>query len=327
MSDDQLAYMVTGGTGLLGTHVLNALRARHPARPLIIASRGSPSSGGSMPASVRLLRLDLTEDFILRPVVHTIIHIAGEKRDKFRMESVNHHGTRRLVEAAVQAGVRRFVCVSSVGVYGARPHAGLVTETFPHMPRNPYEASKDAGEKCVRELCSRFGMEFVVVQPSNVIGSMTGRSYPLLGLMRMVQKGWFTWFGATEPWINYVAVEDVAAAVVVAAERAPSGHTFILNTPERLSNMVRWISEELGVPTPQRRLPLWLGQAAVGLGSTVARLSNRSMLISREKLLELTNTTMYDGSAFTHATGFDYPAGVHRMIKNLVSAYRREGKV
>lgn len=325
MTNVQPAILVTGASGFLGSQVLRALQSGDQPRRILAVSRGRQTVAGSTPQSIQHLRLDLSDEFALPTGVHTIIHLAGEKREESRMEAVNHHGTRRLVEAARKSGVRRFVFVSSVGVYGARPHAGLVTETFPHVPQNRYEASKDAGENGVRELCARFGMEFIVVQPSNVIGAVPGRSYPLLGLMRMVRQGWFAWFGNTDSWVNYVAVEDVAAAIVVATEMAPSGHTFIINTPERLSHVVGWISDELGVAAPQRRLPLFVGQLAAGLGDVAARLSGRSMPFSRERLLELTNTTRYDGSALKCAVGFDYPLGVEQMIRGLVKTYRREG--
>lgn len=327
MTNDQPAILVTGGSGFLGSQVLRALQTGNQPRRILAVSRGRQAVAGSMPQPIQHLRLDLADEFALPAGVHTIIHIAGEKRDESRMEAVNHHATRRLVEAAQQSGVRRFVFVSSVGVYGARPHAGLVTETFPHVPQNRYEASKDAGENCVREFCARFGMEFVVVQPSNVIGAVPGRSYPLLGLMRMVRQGRFAWFGNTDSWVNYVAVEDVAAATVAAAERAPSGHTFIINTPERLSLVVGWISDELGVAAPQRRLPMFVGQVAAGLGDLAARLSGRSMPFNRERLLELTNTTRYDGSALKRAVGFNYPLGVEQMIRGLVKTYRCEDRL
>lgn len=327
MTNNQPAILVTGGSGFLGSQVLRALQTGDQPRRILVVSRGRQAVAGSMPQLAQYLTLDLADQYILPTGVHTIIHIAGEKRDESRMEAVNHHGTCRLVEAAQKSGVRRFVFVSSVGVYGARPHAGLITESFTHQPQNQYEASKDAGENCVRALCARFGMEFIMVQPSNVIGVVSERSYPLLGLMRMLRQGRFAWFGNTDSWVNYVAVEDVAAAIVAAAERAPSGHTFIINTPERLSQVVGWISDELGVAAPQRRLPLFVGQVAAGLGDLAARLSGRSMPFNRERLLELTNTTRYDGSALKRAVGFDYPLGVEQMIRGLVKTYRCEGRL
>jgi len=316
-------WVVTGATGFLGHNVMQALHAVSLAHKIIAAGRRKVSEGV---AEIEYLELDLLSSAIKLPAgIDTVLHLAGEKVDGNRMRLVNVQGTRRLVEAAVRSGVRRFVYVSSVGVYGAPPHSGLVTESFPHTPRNRYETSKDGGEACVREVCARAGMDYIILQPSNVIGVVPGRSYPLLGLMRTVKRGWFTWFGAGDIWVNYIAVEDVAAALVKAAEVAPPGQTFIINTPERLSELVRWISDELRVPIPRRRVPLWVGQTGAGLGSTASKLAGRSMPFNRERLLEISNTTRYDGSALMKATGFSYPLGIETAIRRLAQQYVQQG--
>lgn len=324
MTQKQPTTLITGASGFLGSQVLRVIQSCEQHRQVLIATRGQ-SVVNSEFQTVQNLRMDLLNDFKLPKDVHTVIHIAGEKQNELLMETVNYYGTRKLIEAAFESGVCRFVYVSSVGVYGAFPHAGLVTEAFPHTPRNLYEKSKDAGEKCVRELCVKFGIEFVVVQPSNVIGIVPGHSYPLLGLMRMVKNGRFTWFGDTEPWVNYVAVEDAANAVVIAAERAPSGQTFIINTPEHLRDVIGWISDELGIAAPRRCLPLWIGKVAAEFGHAASWILHRSVPFNREKLRELTNTTRYDGSAMEQVAGFEYSLGVKKMIQTMVRTYLHEG--
>lgn len=328
MTQNHNAILVTGASGFLGAQVLRDLQAQNKSRKILTASRsGRQLTAGSVIQPIQHLCINVEDEIVLPMGIHTIIHIAGEKRDEAKMEAVNHHGTRRLIEAALKSGVQRLVYVSSVGVYGANTHAGLVTETFPHTPQNVYETSKDSGEHCVRTLCSRYGMEYIVVQPSNVIGFVSGSAYPLLGLMRTLQLGRFTWFGNTNPWVNYVAMESVAAAILVASEKADSGETFIINTPAKLSDVVNWISDELKITPPQRRLPLWIGQAAGEMGSILEKFTGRAMPFSREKLRELTNTTQYDGSSLTRTTGFNYPLSAEQLIRGLVNTYRREGKL
>ncbi len=325
MSFHLTSILVTGTTGFLGRHVLRRLVGTPGVGRLVLATRGSASPRNDDSQQLEYATVDLMQAVTLPGGIDTVLHIAGEKRDEARMDDVNHQGTRRLVEAAARAGVRRFVYVSSVGVYGAPPHSGWVNESFPHTPRNRYEASKDAGEKCVREICACAGMDSVILQPSNVIGLMPGQPRPLLGLMKMVRSGYFTWFGRTEPWVNYVAVEDVAAAVVGAAMHASAGHDYIINTPARLSRMVGWIAEELDVPVPCRRLPLWVGEAAAALGSVATQVSGRNLPINRERFRELTNTTQYDTSHLMKDLAFDYPVGVEVLIRGLARSYRQDG--
>ena len=327
MSGEGRSVLVTGARGFLGSQVLRALATRQPQARVWAGTRRTSQTQEPDTALARNLCLDLGTEISLPGDLHTVIHVAGEKRELLRMQAVNDMGTRRLVEAAAHAGVRRFVHVSSVGVYGASAHAGTVTESFPHTPRNPYETSKDAAESAVRDMCARLGIAYTIVQPSNVLGHVPGQSYPLLGLMRMVLTGRFAWFGRGEPWVNYVAVEDVAGAVVEAASAELPASTFIINVPVALHDLVGWIAAELNVAAPQRRLPMWLGQTMAVAGSTAAQLSGRAMPFNRERLLELTNTTRYDGSALTLATGYSYPVGVRRMLAGLMQAYRSEGRL
>ncbi|MEX8192609.1 NAD-dependent epimerase/dehydratase family protein [Comamonas guangdongensis] len=317
------SVFVTGGTGFLGGYTLDALRATSTIGRVVIASRQSESARDV--GSPEIFPLDLGRGEVLLPQgINTVIHIAGEKRDLTKMSEVNHLGTRRLAEAAVRARVRRFVYVSSVGVYGAVPHSGRINEASPHTPRNLYESSKDAGERCVREVCESAGMEWVIVQPSNVIGIVQGRSYPLLGLMKMIQRGHFAWFGQTEPWANYVGVQDVAAAIVAAATACPN-RSYVVNTPARMSDVVAWISEELGVAAPARQLPPWLGQGLAEAGSWLQRILGRHMPFQRERFTELTNTTIYDPTALRIAADFRYPVGIEAEIRQMVRTYREEG--
>lgn len=321
--------LLTGASGLLGEEIAGALGSVICRERLWISSR-MPSSfalAGVTSLSSRQVALDLADPAIDLPAgICTLIHAAGEKSDPARMAAINHVGTRRLAEAAARAGVRRFVLVSSVGVYGAGAHAGSVDPSFTKHPRNLYESSKAAGEASVREVCTKSGMEFVVLQPSNVVASHSDRAVPLLGLLSAIQQRRFVWFGAGDGWLNYIAVEDVAAAVVEAALLGPADTTFILNTPQRLDQVVQWCAQLLAVPVPRWRVPLWAGRVAARAGDVAAALG-RALPLDSSRLRELTTTTRYDGSALPRATGFDYPLGVQDMLARLVGRYRREGRL
>ena len=118
----------------------------------------------------------------------------------------------------------------------------------------------------------------------------------------------------------------MAAAAVEAALRGPVDATFILNTPQRLEQVVQWCAQLLVVPVPSWRVPLWAGRVAARVGDVAAALG-RALPLDSNRLRELTTTTRYDGSALQRATGFDYPLGVHAMLARLVCRYRREGRL
>ena len=317
------ALLITGGSGFLGSSVLKMLATNPWPGSIYVASR---LGNMNLPQGQESCTLDLEDKCLCIPEgVDTVVHIAGEKSDVFRMNDVNHLGTQRLARAACDANVKRFVYVSSVGSYGAAPCSGRVDESYPHTPRNQYERSKNDGEMAVRQMGEQSGMTVVVMQPSNVIGlSASSGNLPLLGLMRMIVKGWFLWLGDAETWVNYVAVDDVAAAVVKAACDAPSD-TFIINTPAKLVDVVGWVCEELGCSVPHHRLPLALGRAAAAAGSAIQDFTQRSFPLNRERLLEMTNTNRYDPSHFMNTLQFDYPMGVQQLIRSLARTYRQRG--
>ena len=317
--------LVTGGSGFIGSALLPMLQRADPVREIWLASRHAPAA---LPAGTRHVPLDLVAgEIVLPPGLHTVLHLAGEKRDPARMPPVNTEGAARLVDAAASAGARCFVHLSSVGVYGAPRHAGVVDERFPHTPQGTYETSKDAGERAVRERCAALGLRCVVLQPSNVVGIVPGRSLPLLGLVRMVARGWFRYFGRREAWVNYVAVEDVAAALLAAALHADADGVYIVNTPAPLAAFVGWAADELGLPPPKARLPYWLGAGAAGAGALGRALLRRELPFSPERFGELTNTTRYDGRALSGKLGFGYPMGIEAGLRAMVRQYRTAGLV
>ena len=316
------AWLVTGASGFIGSALLASLRAS--GRPVLAAGRRTPSAKDDA-NTVQWMGLDLAERSIeLPPGIDTVLHLAGEKRVEARMDEINHLGAARLVDAAARAGVKRFVHLSSVGVYGAPTHAGVIDEARPHRPVNVYERSKEAGERAVRERCATHGIACIVLQPSNVIG-WSPQARPLLGLMRIVARGWFRYFGRGQAWVNYVGVDDVAGGLNAAAQADVTGATCIVNTPVPLQQMIDWIADELGVPPPRARWPYAVGAGLAAGGALGRSVLHRELPFSPQRLQELTNTTRFDGAAITRVLGFAYPHGIESTLRALARGYRHEG--
>ena len=310
--------LVTGASGFVGSSVAAALAADTRTRERVVPAARGAGAGGVI--------LDLRASSIKLPRdIDVVVHLAGEKHSEPDMWAVNFEGTRKLVEAAAVAGVRRFVHLSSVGVYGAPVHSGSVGTDLPHRPANVYEQSKDAAEQLVRSRCVELGIEWVVLQPSNVIGIAAGTGRPLLGLARALARGRLLRFGRRPAVFNYVAVEDVAAAVRHAVTVPSHGHVWIVNTPALVDDALGWMAEELGVRKAVPRVPELVGEVMVRLAAPLAALAGRNPPIDRARLRELTNTTRYDGQAICRGSGFVYPVGAERLLRTLTARYREKG--
>jgi nucleoside-diphosphate-sugar epimerase len=201
--------LVTGATGFVGSHVAQAfVEAGYEVRCGLRAS-----SDPRWISDLERVPLDLRgrpED-LRRAVknVDLVIHAAGMTRARRAEDyhSVNAEGTLRLAVAAHEAGVRRFVLISSLAARGPDGHS---------RPASAYGRSKLEAEAHLRSLGGR--MEAVVLRPAAVYGP---RDTDLLPLFKMARGGWLPVPSGASPLQPLYATD--AARAALAAAREPAG--------------------------------------------------------------------------------------------------------
>jgi nucleoside-diphosphate-sugar epimerase len=325
MISDYSKILITGASGFVGRQFLSDQIDVFCSLDVIIARHSSPIYNENLRDSISLIDFDLSCLENLKHNVDLIFHLAGEKLNESLMWEVNVEGTRRLLDWARNHRVKRFIYLSSVGVYGVQKNSGKVDAERIKHPQTIYECSKSAAEDLVRQECTKHGIEYVIVQPSNVIGWADGKRYPLLGLMKMIQRGWFTYFGKSKNYFNYVAVEDVASALAATIAPQAMNRTFIVNTPVSIENFVNWIADELEVTIPFRNFPEEFGRVAALLVDSLNRFAGISLPFGMDRYDELTNTTFYDGSLAIDLFGDVYELGIETAVRQLVQRYKKEG--
>jgi UDP-glucose 4-epimerase len=235
-----MTWMITGGAGYIGSHVVKAMV--DGGERVVVVDDLSTGDAGRLPAGVPLERgsvldRDLLERVLREHAVDGIVHIAAKKQVGESVERPlwyyreNVEGLRTVLEAAVGAGVGRFLFSSSAAVYGM-PDVDLVTEKTPCEPMSPYGETKLAGEWLVKSVGGAHGMATACLRYFNVAGA----AGPELGdpgvfnLIPMVferlSRGKAPLiFGADYPTPDgtcvrdYIHVEDIASAHVAAARR------------------------------------------------------------------------------------------------------------
>jgi len=276
-----MTVLVTGGTGFVGPHVVHALRARDiPVRALVRdPGRASRlSSWGAEPATG-----DVTDRASLSAacegvdaVVHQVAIIKGSKQ---AFESVMEQGTRNLVAAAQEAGVRRFILASALGLDERSKDAV------------PYFAAKWQMEKAVRES----GLEHVIFRPSFVFGSDGGVLPTFIRLARYAPVTPI--IGPGRQRLQPIWVEDLAEYYVRAlTEPAAANRTFELGGPEAVSWNEFWerLKRVLGVHRPSIHVPFGVMrvQAAV-----TERLPGAPLTRDQLTMLQLGDNVVGDSSA------------------------------
>jgi len=316
---------VTGGTGFVGTHLVEALRkAGHDARLLVrsrnavaaLEARGVEVVPGSLEDDAALGRLAEGADLLF--------HVAGlvAGRSKADFLAVNRDGAASVARAARAAGVRRLVLVSSLAVTGPTTPGRPRDETAVPSPVTLYGWSKLAGEQAVRAA----GVAWTIVRPSAVYGPGDRQ---FLRLFRAARLGVLPLLGDGCQQLSLVHAKDLAEALVtVGASATAEGRVYHAAHPAVVTQreLVQAIGRSTGrrvrcltVPAPAVRGIL----AAAGLA---ARLLGGATLLSSDKAPELLAPAWTCSSeALRRDTGWTARIGLAEGLADTAQAYRRAG--
>ncbi|MDY6056158.1 UDP-glucose 4-epimerase GalE [Micrococcus sp.] len=239
-----MSWLVTGGAGYIGAHVVNALRAQ--GMPVTVVDDLSSGHRDYVPVDVPFLEADINDIQALREWMRThavvgVIHIAGFKyagvsvKEPLRTYRTNVEGTAHLLQAMQEADVERIVFSSSAATYGT-PSEEVVTEQTRTSPESPYGESKLIGEWLLAAQGRATGLVHTSLRYFNVVGSGEAlladtsphNLFPLV--FRALEEGRApVIFGDDYPTPDgtcvrdYIHVQDLAEAHVVAAQRLQAG--------------------------------------------------------------------------------------------------------
>ena len=244
--------------------------------------------------------------------VDTLYHLAAELRNPAQMEAVNVRGTANLLTAAKRAGVRRWIQLSSVGVYGP-PTSPIVTEGTTPEPANEYERTKLASDRLVQEACYRSDMDYVILRPSNIIGTeMKNGSF--FGLVKAVSRGRYFFIGPRGGIATYVHVEDVVRALI-ACQEAVKGSIYNLSSDCTWEALIERIASLVGVRSPRIRIP------AAPLRLVIGALDGRVRVpLTSSRLASLTNRSRYPSDRIVQELGFVFTKPMPEGIEDVVGA-------
>lgn len=256
--------------------------------------------------------------------VDTIFHLAGKAHTRARnaaenaeYEAVHVRGTRSLLRAARQAGVRSCMLLSSVKAMGEGGEE-VRDESMPCSPQNPYGATKLAAERIVLE---EFPLSCpVVLRPTLVYG--VGSKGNLDLMIRAVRKGFFPAITFPPNRRSMIHVQDVVQACLLAATHpAACGQVFILTDGGEYSTneVLAWIREALGKKSGLS-VPYGLLRVGARLGDVLKRLGMHAPL-NTDTLSKLAGSARYSSAKIRRELGFepvwDLRRGIHEMVEGL----------
>ena len=260
-----MRILITGATGFIGSRfVLRCLSKQYSVRAFgqennaaelenrrLLEKKGAEVVIGSV--------TDRENVFKICSGIDWVFHLAAAQHEANVPDQhfwdVNVNGTKNLLDGSVEAGVRRFVHGSTIGVYGESLE-GNIDESFPLKPKNIYGVTKLEAEKLVQSYKSK--LPTVILRISETYGPADRR---LLKLFKAIKKNVFFMIGRGDNLHHLIFIDDLIEGFFQSAELDEAvGNIFILagTKPLTSNEMVNEIAQIFNTKIPKLKLPLFL---------------------------------------------------------------------
>lgn len=324
-----VTVVVTGASGHVGSNLVRELLRRGRRVRAVVHQRQSGLEG----LEVERVRADVCDPDSLRRALEgaevlfhlaAIISIDGDRGG--RVPAVNVEGVANVCQAALDAGVRRMVHVSSIHAFRQEPLEEPLDETRAQVADDraypAYDRSKARGEQRVRAAIER-GLDAVIVNPTAVIGpndfepSRMGRTfldYAHRRLPAMVPGGF-----------DFVDVRDVVASALAAEEKGRTGENYLIGGhPLAIEELFALFERVTRVRPPRLTAPLWAARIGVPFVMAWGRLTGQEPLYTSDALHALGGNRNVRHEKAARELGHD-PRPTHETVEAIHESFLERG--
>ena len=317
--------LVTGGSGLVGTELIQQLLAQENKVKAIYNS--TPPS--ITHKDLTNVKCDILDTIALEEAMQNVSHlyhcaaiVSFNKKNKDKLFKVNIEGTANVVNAALDAGVQKMVHVSSVSALGRIRENEIVTEKMnwtEESSNSQYGKSKYLGELEVWRGIGE-GLQAVIVNPSIILGG-NDWSKGSAEIFRSVYKE-FPWY--TEGITGVVDVKDVARAMILLMNSEINKERFILNA-ENLSykEIFTAIANCFGKKAPQKKVSSLIAAMVWRWEAIKSMFTGKDALVTKETARTALAKVYFDNTKIVHALpGFTFTP-INETIANTCATLQR----
>ncbi|RMG16174.1 MAG: NAD-dependent epimerase/dehydratase family protein [Planctomycetota bacterium] len=320
--------LVTGGAGFIGAWLVRCLHEQGAEVRVLERPGADPRAIEGLP--VEWVEGDVRDrDAVRRALADRdhLFHLAGNPNlwtyPRTEFESVNHQGTRRVLDEAARRPLARIVFTSTESILvGRRPGGPIDENAAPELEDmvGPYCRSKLLAERAAFA-AAREGQPVVIVNPTLPVGPGDRNRTPPGRMIEAFLAGRIR--GYVEATLNFVDVRDVAEGHVLACLRGSPGRRVILGGEDlALSAFFALLSAESGIPAPAYRVPYAVALAYAFCAERVADwITHRPPLASVTGLRLARRGMRFDCARAREELGFA-PRPVRESIRDAVRWYR-----
>ncbi|MEN8879459.1 MAG: SDR family oxidoreductase [Polaribacter sp.] len=331
--------LVTGGTGLVGSHLLYHLSVNNDKIRAIYRTEASLkrvkkvfsyyTSDVKLFSKIKWFKADITDVPSMKPafadikyVFHCAALISFNPKDYREMRKVNIHGTAILVNLAIDAKVKKFCFVSSIAAVGDAMQGNLVDEECEwnkEQDNSGYSITKFGAEMEVWR-ASQEGVDVVIVNPGVILGSGfwnagSGK------LFTQVYNG-FKYY--TEGITGFVAVQDVVKPMIQLMQSSVKNERFILISENKSFKDVFFsIADAFGKKRPYKKVKTWQTEIAWRVSWIVSKVNGVSPLLTKHSAKSAHNITKYSSQKVIHAIDYQFEA-IDTSIQRITRNYTKD---
>ncbi|NCR09960.1 MAG: NAD-dependent epimerase/dehydratase family protein [Microcystis aeruginosa LG13-11] len=319
--------LVTGATGFIGSYLLQIL-SQHKFH-ITAAVRKNLSHSLSKP--IRIVKVGNIDEKTnwqealqgIDIVIHLAAraHIINETIPNPEAEfiKVNTQGTANLVKQSIQAGVKHFIFISSIGAMTTQSDR-ILTENSPCHPDSPYGRSKLQAEQALIELAKDSNMTWTILRPTLVYGP--GNRANMERLMKLIKRGLPLPFGAIKNRRSFVFVGNLVAAIITCLDHPNAANQiFLISDNQAVSTpqLIRLIAQQIQQPCQLLPVPTILLRFLGYLGDRVESITGKNLPFNTyniDRLLgSLTVDSRYIQKTLNWQPPFTLEQGLARTIQ------------
>lgn len=324
---------VTGGTGFIGSHLVEALIKERSDIYCLVREDVNPRYLSEYKNKINFIKGELgkNKDYkaILKKIKPNIIyHVAalagqrGHKEEEYW--AVNYKAAVDLAKAAKFVGVERFIYCSSVGVMG-NPKILPADEASPYNPTNLYEIAKTKAEKEIVEMIKK-GFPAVVIRPAICYGPRNVSN--MTRVFQSVAKGKYFIVGSGKNRWHLTYVSDVVDAFILASKKMDAlGEIFIIAGPRpyTMNEFLQTMAKIMNVKPPKihlPKLPLYI------IGKLIFYPFEKKGIVvpfTHKSVMFLTNDRYYSTKKAEKILGFRPKIELEEGLRKTIRWYKENG--
>jgi dihydroflavonol-4-reductase len=329
--------LVTGGTGLVGAHLLyhllkndEKIRAIYRSEEKIKAVEKVFSyytEDTSLIAKIEWFKADITDIPAMIPafvgvekVYHCAAFISFNPKDYKEMRKVNIHGTAIIVNLSIDAKIKKLCFVGSIAAVGDSLNGDLITEENEwnkELDNSGYSITKFGAEMEVWR-ASQEDVEVVIVNPGIILGS----GFWIAGsgkLFSQVKNG-FKYY--TEGITGFVGVKDVVKAMVLLMNSKVKNERFILVSENKTYKEVFFlIADAFGVKRPSKKIKVWQTTVLWRISSILAVFTKKTPLLSKYSAKSAHEVSKYSSEKIKEKINFQFEE-IQTVVKDVCSNFK-----